>query len=88
MNEWITWALQGLICFVLFMFWRALERNSETLHEIQIDLAKNYVTKPSFHFRADAADVEIDCLKKRVNDVDTQMQLVRQEFTLREGKTS
>ena len=88
MNEWITWGLQGLICFVLYLFWRGLERNSDTLHEIQIDLAKNYVTKPSFHFRADAVDSEIVGIRQRVNDVDTQMQLVRQELTLNEGKTS
>ncbi len=88
MNEWITWGLQGLICFVLYLFWRGLERNSDTLHEIQIDLAKNYVSKPSFHFRADAADAEIGSIRQRVNDVDTQLQLVKQKVSLREGSRS
>ena len=88
MNEWVTWGLQGLICFVLLLFWRSLERNSDTLIKIQIDLAKNYVSKTSCFPRMESSDAEINEIRDQVGKFDTQLQLVKQKVSLREGKRS
>lgn len=48
-NQWVTWALQGLIGFILWLVWQQLSKNTDAINKIQVDLPTNYVTKNDFN---------------------------------------
>lgn len=78
MNEWITWALQGLIVFILVLFWRTLENNSRALQDIQLNLVENYVRKKTYDSHVNANTQEIETARERINFLSTQVELVKQ----------
>lgn len=78
MNEWITWALQGLIVFILVLFWRTLENNSRSLQDIQLNLVENYVRKKTYDSHVNANTQEIETAREKINFLSTQVELVKQ----------
>lgn len=67
---WITWSLQGLIGFLLYHLWSQMQKNTEAIVDLRVELAKNYVTQE---------DMKI--LRQRVHDITAWMM---GEKTLRE----
>ncbi len=78
MTEWVTWALQGLIVFILILFWRTLENNSRALQDIQLNLVENYVRKKTYDSHVNANTQEIETARERINLLSTQVELVKQ----------
>lgn len=54
-TEWVTWALQGLIGFLLLVVWQKLEQNAKSIldltavvNDFKLDIAKNYIRESRY----------------------------------------
>ena len=44
-ESWITWALQGLIGFLLWIIWQKLEENSRAISALALKISEDYMKK-------------------------------------------
>jgi hypothetical protein len=51
--EWITWALQGLVVFLVGVLWQKLNENGRAIHQLELKLAESYVKKEAFEKLSD-----------------------------------
>ena len=45
MMEWITWALQGLIGFLLLVVWQKLDENNKAINALALKMSDQYSKK-------------------------------------------
>ena len=45
LDSWITWALQGLLGFFLWIVWSKLDETSKEVHALALKLSDEYVKK-------------------------------------------
>lgn len=77
--SWVTWALQGLIAFLLWQLWRKTEENGRGIHRIEVDLPTNYLPKSEFNgYR--------EYHTKKVHDVSDRVHKLELKEAVRQGQ--
>jgi hypothetical protein len=66
--QWITWALQGLIVFVLLWFKQQIDKNTDAVIRISVHLPEKYVDKEEFNRLRDDTDKSIHDLRDKIGD--------------------
>ncbi len=47
-GDWVTWALQLLLAVLLARVWLQIDKNTDALTQLRIDIPTHYVTKSEF----------------------------------------
>jgi len=46
--SWITWGFQALIAFACWIIWTKIDKNTEAITQLRVDLPTYYLTKKDF----------------------------------------
>lgn len=75
--EWVTWALQGLLAFLLYQIWAKLDANTKAITAVKELLLEEYLKKTEFETYRKETRQAIHEMRNKMTDYEARLFAVK-----------
>lgn len=71
--DWVTWALQGLLVFLLYQIWRKLDANTDAIIALKELMLDDYLKKSEFETYRKETREAIHGMRNKMTDYEARL---------------